>query len=99
MKATEVFTLKNLHFLRGVKFNHMALGLKTKPSMGSHGGVLGVKKGRDPWIHHGILELTTNFGGTWRIIPGLGYVVNNHGDRKSPKWCYSPYKQFQGTIF
>ena len=22
---------------------------------------------------------------TWRIIPGLGYVVNNHGDRKSPK--------------
>ena len=21
---------------------------------------------------------------TWRIIPGLGYVVNNHGDRKSP---------------
>ena len=22
---------------------------------------------------------------TWRIIPGLGYVVNNHGDRISPK--------------
>ena len=22
---------------------------------------------------------------TWRIIPGLGYVVNNYGDRKSPK--------------
>ena len=22
---------------------------------------------------------------TWRIIPGLGSVVNNHGDRKSPK--------------
>ena len=22
---------------------------------------------------------------TWRIIPGLGYVINNHGDRKSPK--------------
>ena len=22
---------------------------------------------------------------TWRIIPGLGYVVNDHGDRKSPK--------------
>ena len=33
-------------------------------------------------------------GGTWRTIPGLGYVVNNHGDRKSPKWGYSdsPYK-------
>ncbi len=25
--------------------------------------------------------------------PGLGYVVNNHGDRKSPKWGYgTPYK-------
>ena len=25
------------------------------------------------------------FGGeTWRIIPGLGYVAGNHGDRKSP---------------
>ena len=22
---------------------------------------------------------------TWSIIPGLGYVVNNQGDRKSPK--------------
>ena len=22
----------------------------------------------------------------------LGYVVNNHGDRKSPKWGCSPYK-------
>ena len=22
---------------------------------------------------------------SWRIIPGLGYVVNNHADRKSPK--------------
>ena len=22
---------------------------------------------------------------TCRIIPGLGYVVNNHGDRKSPQ--------------
>ena len=29
-------------------------------------------------------------GPPWRIIPGLGYVVNNHGDRKSPKWGYSP---------
>ena len=29
---------------------------------------------------------------TWRIIPGLVSVVNNHGDRKSPKWGYSPYK-------
>ena len=22
--------------------------------------------------------------GAWRIIPGLGYVVNNHGDRFRP---------------
>ena len=21
---------------------------------------------------------------TWRVIPGLGYVVNNHGDRTCP---------------
>ena len=21
----------------------------------------------------------------WRIIPGFGYVVHNHGDRKPPK--------------
>ena len=27
---------------------------------------------------------------TWRIIPGLGYVVNNYGDRKSPKPSYFP---------
>ena len=27
---------------------------------------------------------------TWRIIPGLAYVVNNHGDRKSPKPSYFP---------
>ena len=31
---------------------------------------------------------------SWRIIPGLGYVVNNHGDRKSPNWgCGTPYLQ------
>ena len=24
-------------------------------------------------------------GSTWRIIPGLGSVVNNHGISKSPK--------------
>ena len=30
---------------------------------------------------------------SWRIIPGLGYVVNDHGDRKSPKsGCGSPSK-------
>ena len=23
---------------------------------------------------------------TWMIIPGLGYVVKNQGDRKSPNW-------------
>ena len=28
--------------------------------------------------------LTKSLTYTWRIIPGLGYVVNNHGDRKSP---------------
>ena len=26
---------------------------------------------------------------TWRIIPGLGYVVDIHGDHKSPSWGYS----------
>ena len=31
---------------------------------------------------------------TWRIIPGLGYVVNNHGDRFRPhSWgCGTPSK-------
>jgi len=29
---------------------------------------------------------------TCRIIPRLGYSVNNHGDRVSPNWCYSPSK-------
>ena len=33
-----------------------------------------------------ILQETFQFpGGTWRIIPWLGYVVNNYGDHKSPK--------------
>ena len=27
---------------------------------------------------------------TWRIIPGLAYVVNNHDDRKTPKPSYFP---------
>jgi len=25
---------------------------------------------------------------SWRIIPGLGYVVNNHGDRFRPLWVW-----------
>ena len=31
------------------------------------------------------LGVLKTHGSTWRIIPGLGYVVNNHGDHKSPK--------------
>ena len=34
---------------------------------------------------------------TWRIIPGLGYVVNKHGDRTSPKsratWDFQIWKR------
>ena len=31
-----------------------------------------------PWV-------ARDFSGAWRIIPGLGSVVNDHGDRKSCK--------------
>ena len=39
--------------------------------------------------------ISENSGAGCFILGGssqLGYVVNNHGDRKSPKWGYSPYK-------
>ena len=36
------------------------------------------------WLF-GISEPSTVLPTAWRIIPGLGYVVNNHGDRKSPR--------------
>ena len=43
--------------------------------------------------------------GTWRIIPALGYVVNNHGDRFRPLtgvvplvngicWSLTPYNSW-----
>ena len=34
------------------------------------------------WIFCGVCGLKMDI--TWRIIPGLGYVVNNHDDCKSP---------------
>ena len=43
------------------------------------------------WSHEFVRVLTQfvcykqKWDPTWRIIPGLGYVVNNHGDPKSPK--------------
>ena len=30
-------------------------------------------------------QVCENDANTWRIIPGLGYVANNHGDRFRPR--------------
>ena len=29
-------------------------------------------------------RISRSWKNTWKIVPGLGYVVHNHGDRKSP---------------
>ena len=40
----------------------------------------------------GVVVRSNELGsGSWRIIPGLGYVVSDHGDRKSPKDRVVPF--------